>query len=568
MKKLLIHSNNTSFNRTEIFSISEQFVFDVDFDKDVDFYIDNNLKSGDLKEKLENIDIVFIKVSLSQNYLEYIGLRLAYHIRLTKSLGEKANIPIIFIAEESLQFLGFTYSEPSILFTKGIYLIKETIEDYQEAMIYFNDGRIKPLDDFPIFISSITINSPANYLSHHSISNEWSILRWAKVLAIPEDNTLLQDIKNNIEGLLYYKFLQSKFPIESESNEASFKIQGKGKILYIDDEWNKGWNVVFNNFLSISPNLEKDFEVFEYEFKDKTEDIIIKDCENKIKDSDPAIVVLDLRLAESDFETNKKTSSLTGFKILQITKEMNPGIRVIIFTASNKVWNLIELQNAGADGFVLKESPELGVNKNYTKTSVEKFALLIQEQLKYQFQKELFLKCKDIRANLLQHTNEENEDYNKLINILIKQINIIYSSISLINLKKQITLDIVFLTCYNFLELFKSYYLIYKKDYRYYLGFEDIDLLRYNVSGGIVGSDGPFIANGRFDSPSWFVIQAALFIDYFKVSVSPDFSEVVNLKRISDKRNDYIHSTKKSFDSAEVKLIIEALNNACKQIKE
>ena len=59
-----------------------------------------------------------------------------------------------------------------------------------------------------------------------------------------------------------------------------------------------------------------------------------------------------------------------------------------------------------------------------------------------------------------------------------------------------------------------------------------------------------------------------LFIDYFKVSVSPDFSEVINLKRIADKRNDYIHSTKKSFDTNEVKLILQALSNACKLIKE
>ncbi|MBK8644241.1 MAG: hypothetical protein IPN15_19155 [Saprospiraceae bacterium] len=104
MKKLLIHSNNTSFNNTELFPLAEQFVFDVDFDKDVDFYINENLTDGGLKHKLEKCDIVFIKVSLSKNYLEYLGLRLAYHIRLTKSLGTKAYMPIVLIAEESFQY--------------------------------------------------------------------------------------------------------------------------------------------------------------------------------------------------------------------------------------------------------------------------------------------------------------------------------------------------------------------------------------------------------------------------------------------------------------------------------
>ncbi len=565
MKPILIHNDNTyllkSFQDNEWYI--EKFLpsLQSDIDIQLDSFINNKIDS-------KEISALFIKVTLSSNYLELLGLRLGLHIRLSYKHSHLQKLPIVFLCEESLEELCKIYNYPEILFRHGVYVTSEEFSNVQSYFELISKGKLLGCDSIDAFINRLNILPPANYLSHHSIANEWSILRWAKVLAMPEDNSLLQDVKNNIEGLLYYKFLQSKFPIESEPNKASFKIQGKGKILYIDDEWNKGWNVVFKTFISISPNLEQDFEVFEYDFKDKTEDLIFKDCENKIKDSDPAIVILDLRLADSDFETYKKTSNLTGFKILKIIKEINPGIRVIIFTASNKVWNLIELQNEGADGFVLKESPELGVNKNYTKTSVEKFALLIQEQLKYQFQKELFIKCKEIKRNLLQTTNEENEDYNKLINTLVKQIDIIYSSISLVNLKKQVTLDIVFLTCYNFLELFKTYYLIYKRDYRYYLGFDDIDLIRYNVSGGTVESNGPFVAKGRFDSPSWFVIQAALIIDYFKVSVSPDFSEVVHLKRISDKRNDYIHSTKKMFDPSEVKLIIEALSNACKQIKE
>ena len=188
MKKLLIHSNNTSFSNTELFKLSEQFVFDVDFDKDVDFYINDNLTEGNLKQKLENCDIVFIKVSLSKNYLEYLGLRLAYHIRLTKALGEKAYIPIVIIAEESYQYLGLTYPEPSILFTKGIYLIKESLDNYDRIQKWFDDRIIKPLDDFSSFLSSITIKPPANYLSHHSIANEWALARYSSMLKEDNDN--------------------------------------------------------------------------------------------------------------------------------------------------------------------------------------------------------------------------------------------------------------------------------------------------------------------------------------------------------------------------------------------
>jgi hypothetical protein len=69
MKKLLIHSNNTSFNNTELFAMAEQFVFDVDFDKDVDLYISEKLNDEQevgLKKKIEKSDILFIKAALSK----------------------------------------------------------------------------------------------------------------------------------------------------------------------------------------------------------------------------------------------------------------------------------------------------------------------------------------------------------------------------------------------------------------------------------------------------------------------------------------------------------------------
>jgi DNA-binding NarL/FixJ family response regulator len=396
MKKLLIHSNNTSFNNIELFPTSEQFVFDVDFDKDVDFYINDILSVGNLKQKLEDCDIVFIKVSLSKNYLEYLGLRLAYHIRLTKSLGEKANIPIVIIAEESYQYLGLTFPEPSILFTKGIYLIKESLNDYLRILKSYKDLIIKPLDDFPSFLSSITINPPANYLSHHSIANEWSILRWAKVLGISTDKDALYDLHSNIEGLLYYKYLHAKFPIAAEPDNAAFRIDGKGRILHIDDEWKKGWNEVLLGYFTAS-STEIEFETLKYDFKDKLHQEIIKECEKKIQNFKPDVVLLDLRLSDSDFIHPHSSTQLTGSKVLEAIKSINPGIQVIIFTASNKVWNLLESQANGADGFILKESPELTVNSFYTIESLNSLKMQIQYCLSNAYLKEVWSLFQEIK---------------------------------------------------------------------------------------------------------------------------------------------------------------------------
>lgn len=426
MKKLLIHSNNTSFSNTELFQLSEQFVFDVDFDKDVDFYINDNLTEGNLKQKLENCDMVFIKVSLSKNYLEYLGLRLAYHIRLTKSLGQKANIPIVIIAEESFQYLGLTYPEPSILFTKGIYLIKESLDDYDRTLKWFNDRRIKPLDDFSLFVSSITINPPANYLSHHSISNEWSILRWAKVLGISTEREALKDVRSNIESLLYYKYLQAKYPIEAEPNKAAFKINGKGRILYIDDEWNKGWNEVLSNYFATS-STEIEFETLKYDFKDKSHQDILKECDKKIQSFKPDVVLLDLRLSDSDFIYSHNSTHLTGYKVLEAIKSINPGIQVIIFTASNKVWNFTELHKAGCDDFILKESPEFSTDNEYSRNAIAKIASSVSNAFKMSFLKKVYLKMAEVERQIPVANNDEEADFiirlKNNLNIAFKLLN-------------------------------------------------------------------------------------------------------------------------------------------------
>jgi CheY-like chemotaxis protein len=528
----------------------------------------NDVSDEKLSEKVKDwltykeFDNLFIPICFGPVLSDFNGLRLATHIRCTKSPNQIKNIFIYsFVGIEYL----FDNEYFNILKTKNVFLVDYKKSAFAEAIK--RDLQPLTINDLPKELKKIKIEPPKNYEDSHSIANEWAIYQWA--IAINTSDNDIEKIIKKINNQLYFKYLSSIYPKEEintiPEEKLKIKYSGNPKILYIDDEANKGWYEILCKVLFDINNI--DFQYLDEEFNSKNQDEIIKISIDKISKDDIDLVLLDFRLYPNDFITND-IQEVTGLKLLNEIKKLNPGIKVIIFSATNKIWNFQALQNAGADGFVLKESPELWVEKNFTKTTVEKFALLIQEQLKYQFQKELFKKCKDIKRNLLQQKFEENEDYKKLIKDLIKQIDIIYSSISLINLKKQITLDIVFLTCYNFLELFKNYYLIYKKDYRYYLGFEDIDLIRYSVSGGTVESNGPFIANGKFDSPSWFALQAALFIDYFKVSVSPYFSDVVNLKRISDKRNDYIHSTKKSFDPAEIKLIIEALNNACKQIKE
>lgn len=427
MNKLLIHSNNTSFSNTELFQLSEQFVFDVDFDKDVDFYINDNLIDGSLKQKLENCDIVFIKVSLSKNYLEYLGLRLAYHIRLTKSLGEKANIPIVIIAEESFQYLGLTYPEPSILFTKGIYIIKESLNDYVRTLKWFNDRRIKPLDDFSSFVSSIKINPPANYLSHHSIANEWALARNSKMLENDNESDFYVALQKKVLELDYLKTLHFKH-LEAKANRQIFNpkkhtinpiIKGiEGKTFgIIDDELNKGWLELYGYIF----NKSKANTFFYTDFNKKDTKVeLIEKLKNWIleqinSNSFIDVFLIDLRLHDDDF-TEKKFENLSGIFLIKYIKSQNPGIQIVVSTASNKVWSYQKCLEIGVKYFSIKESPETYSTRSESIASYNHFSNQISLASKDSFLAKIFRKINELKINNI-FLNVESEKDKEFFNL-------------------------------------------------------------------------------------------------------------------------------------------------------
>lgn len=430
MKKLLIHSDNTSFNRDEIFPTPESFRFDVDFDKDVDLYINEKLHDeaeGGLRKKIEKSDILFIKVALSENYLEYLGLRLAYHIRLTKCLGKKAYLPIVFIAEESIQFLGLTCHDPSILLTKGIYLIKETLDDYHKTKKWFNEGRIKPLDDFTSFVNSITILPPANYQTHHSIANEWALVRFTSMFEKDETNPIFINLLNKVQSLDYLNTLHFKY-LEAISSREKFnskrhnidpiinRIDGM-RIGIIDDEGNKGWFEFYDYILSKSNAQALPYSDFR---KGESKDELINKVKNWIRskciDRDPVdIFIVDLRLHDDDF-TEIEFVKLSGIQIIEFINSINPGIQIIISTASNKVWNYQNCLEFGVRHYSVKESPETYNSRRETRALYIHFSKQIYNAARNSFLAGLYRKIKDIKNNniFINQTGEQASEFAKL----------------------------------------------------------------------------------------------------------------------------------------------------------
>jgi len=568
MNKLLIHANNTSFTDDNYFLKSEQFEFIVPSSEiDIDFYISDELESGILREKLLKADICFVKVFLTQNYLEAVGLRIAYHIRLTSSLGCKTHLPIILVAEDDIQYLGKVLSLPFILFTEGIYVSNEDRLSFDKILSRSKDGKLKGLNDFDSFLRRITIPPPAGYQSHHSVANEWSILRWSRALGIKESGSVLK-VKEKIESLLYYKYLLASFPVTNiDKLNLGFRVAEKGNILLIDDEWSSGWSAIMKEFLTGSPNLYNGFSACEFVFSNLTDSQIIENCLAMVRSANPDIIILDLRLSDSDFKKMALVTDFTGYKILKSVKKINPGIRVVVFTASNKAWNILELQSLGADGFIFKEFPDFNQGAESI-ISIKRLAATLREQLKYRFQKELFNKYTRVEADLSAQSSGDEGEYLNFIETLQSQLAVIRASIALIDINKAETIDMAFLSCYNFLELFRNYYLRQSDSgYRYVLGIDELRLDRYQIKRNKLENIGEFFPEYKNESPGWFHVQAALSIDYFKFSTRP-YSEVLQLRRLADSRNDYIHSDKLHFQIEELESITSLIDKMCKYIRE
>ena len=406
MKKLLIHNNNTFLNQTDYFNIEEQFVFGFNTDNvEIDKIIQKELTTGTLIGKIMQSDVLFIKISLSKNYLEYLGIRLAYHIRLTLELNDKSTIPIVFVAEEDLQFVGITSEIPSLLFTRGIYFMKDDVDGFNTYKNLIEQKKLNGSVALDLFKKKISLPAPNNYSSHHSIDNELALLTWSEYIGCFDD---LPFKKLEFHNSLYYKLYKGNEEF-GEHKQTLREILNKGKILLIDDEFDKGWHVFYKSLFKENEGIV--FDSVHLDYKKIEKDEIILESSSKIEKFNPDVVILDLRLSEKDFNENIGSDELTGYKILQFIKNYNKGIRVIIITASNKSWNFNALQNIGANDYVTKSIDQNSYDKlNFIKKSLDN-NLELSHFLKKSYNR--INKLKKILKNQEYHKKNKFKDFYK-----------------------------------------------------------------------------------------------------------------------------------------------------------
>lgn len=378
MNSLLIHNDNVacidSFEASIKFSASS----------DIDDYISNMILP---KIKIKNPHIIFIKDNLSSNYLELYGFRLAYHIRFEEKLKY---LPIVILSDLD----GFTLNrfEPmaKILFTHNVFIIKNNKKAFDD----FKKKNMKPFNEDEYkrkFLDLINVEPPENS-SNHSIANEWAIDRWAEFLKVKSE--VIKENREKISSMLYFKYLQAKYPLVTTKTLGYKRTKSSGKILYIDDEWNKGWSDIFTQYFSLNSQIE--FETFEYLYKDNNKFTMMRDIKEKVQSANPDIIILDLRLSQTDHQ-NENIETLSGIKIAKMIKEINAGIQIIMLSASSKNTILEKLYEYDILGYIKKEHPQ--DNDQNVKEHVAKLADLVDDGLERKYLKEIWKIQEEITIN-------------------------------------------------------------------------------------------------------------------------------------------------------------------------
>lgn len=339
------------------------------------------------KPFLAAVKKIIIPVRLGTDDAEYMGLYVGLHIRLTKELGDVRLLPILFITDDTKEEILTNqinkHKEKSalLLFTKGSYLLSAfSLHEYLSIPL----SNLEEKTLLEIVVPSLNIENTKD--PGHQLANDWGAFRLAKFAGYT--------LKLEKPSSLYFKFKDSftNNEIVPNTNDKVGLFNESCKALLIDDNATSGWRETLKHILRskiVNPGKSVSLDVI----------TLFDDALKFVDYINYDLVFLDLRLLKEEDRTNKINSidEFTGAMVLKVIKEINPGIQIIIFTASNKVWNIEKLIQRGANGYYIKESPEYILSTRFSKDNYEEFIKTIQTCLLRKPLKQIFTLSKNIK---------------------------------------------------------------------------------------------------------------------------------------------------------------------------
>lgn len=347
--------------------------------------------------------------------------------------------PILFVSRATQDILtGYKYS-PIILTGSIAFDQPDNVSDALEVMEPLSPGEYKTR-----FLDIIKIIPNATE-GRHSLANQWGADVLSRIVVGDETNN---ELIKKARLSLYFKYVRALSlgtkdiediiqQVETPYAHTIFKnIEATGKkILLIDDEADKGWDDVLRKML---PNAE--FKTIQEQVPDY--DSLSEGAKKAIESGKYDLIFLDLRMNGVAEEDTLSPNDFSGMKILKAIKEQNKGNQVIMFTASNKAWNMKALLDAGADGYYIKESPEYSFPILYSESNAREFCASIEQCLKNGYLRKVYHKIKRIKQ-LIQESN----CYGDRTDEILGSIEIAYKLLSKSNQQKEYN-------AYAYLQLF------------------------------------------------------------------------------------------------------------------
>lgn len=385
-KKWADNINNSHFLQMPVFSLGE------DGEKKLCEYIVNNIASD-----TEAFVIDFDRIANPE-----ICLAFAMAIRLSILDIKKAALsPILFVSRTTQEILsGYKYS-PIILTGSVAFELPENASDALEVMEALSPSEYKTK-----FLDVIKIIPNATE-GRHSLANQWGADVLSRIVVGNETNN---ELIKKARLSLYFRYVRALSlgtndieniiqGVESPSTPTSLKkIDAVGKkILLIDDEADKGWGDVLCKML---PNSE--FKTIQEQVPDYEH--LSNEAKKEIESGKYDLIFLDLRMNGVAEEDTLRPDDFSGMKILKAIKEQNKGNQVIMFSASNKAWNMKALLDAGADGYYIKESPEYAFPYSYSESNARELCASITRCLENGNLRDVYSKVKKIKE-LIQNSH-------------------------------------------------------------------------------------------------------------------------------------------------------------------
>jgi DNA-binding NarL/FixJ family response regulator len=473
-----------------------------------------------------------------------LALQIGYHIRLSiETLHEKTLIPMLYVSTLSLNAVMLeTEIYSQILATKGIYFSQ--LEDIMGIKSEIELMEDLPTSDYLTRFLQIIHVQPDETIGRHSLANIWGAFvmdRAANTNALRQDADFKKKLYfkyvaafNNMDKLKPSAIKTVGYIVIGKAND--IPAQGK-KILLIDDEADKGWETVLRKvFQTTKP---EDFVVIKE--KVKNFDAFSDESKKIIENEHFNLYLIDLRLNGLVEESNLKTADFSGMKVLQKIKSLNQGNQVIVFTASNKVWNLKALLDAGADGYYLKESPEYNFSNELSKQNYQQFQTDVSNCFERNYIKGLYSDIQNIQQKLSTQTYPK-----EFIDQLTNQLNLFFDMV--INAKSETQFAYAYVTLYMVIEIVNNQFL--KKVAEDKWEIENIGMLldwkwnketnKYESTGKEIDANNP---------PEWQKIAGL----YFQKWSQKNNKFIHNISFLIQKRNGFVHNDKSILEKQDSK---------------